>query len=315
MAGTYPNLDASDLETRVRTYLREATASFYTQAEIWRWLSIAAKDIAQKTSCVRRVLDAQTAESTRTVTTNAYTVFAVEYIPSSGRSLMLPKIDPLKVGHLNLDGTEPQYWYEFGSTIGIEPLPDAVYELRLYVADIPKMLIATVSTFATGWTAGAGWTASTTASHTGTSSDLTYDTAISNTTNYTLMFTVTNMGESSSVTPNLGSAGVSITTNGYHTQTLTSSSTTLKFTGVGTCTIDDLYIYKEADFAATGDQTELSTMWQHLLALYATYSGLIKDKKQGPANMLASLHNSELAYLKQNVIEVIPDGLSNQRYE
>lgn len=65
MAGTYPNLDASDLETRVRTYLNEVTQDFYTQTEIYRWLSIAAKDIAQKSMCVRRILDAVTTASTK----------------------------------------------------------------------------------------------------------------------------------------------------------------------------------------------------------------------------------------------------------
>lgn len=95
MAGVWPNLDAEDLEARVRTYINEYTASFFTQVEIWRWLSLGAKDIAQKTTCIRRILDAITVASTRHVATDAYKVIHVEYIPASGRPQMLTKISPL----------------------------------------------------------------------------------------------------------------------------------------------------------------------------------------------------------------------------
>lgn len=224
MAGTYPNLDAADLETRVRTYINEVTAGFFTQVEIWRWLSMGAKDIAQKTLCVRRILDAVTVSATRNVATSCYKVLYVEYIPSSGRAVMLTKIDPLRIGHYPgvVVGTEgpPLYWYEFGSNIGIDPIPNAVYSLRLYVADLPKM-----------YRIGA--------------------------------------------------------------------PTTLV----------------EADFAATTDQTELSTAWQHLLVLYATSKALYKDRKAGPAQMLEAIYNNELAYLRQAIVEVIPDGRDSLKYK
>jgi hypothetical protein len=321
MAGTWPNLDAADLETRVRTYLNEVTADFYTQAEIWRWLSIAAKDIAQKSLCVRRILDAVTAASTRNVATNAYKVIHVEYIPSSGRPRMLTKIDPLRVGHYPMNGTMPQYWYEFGDNIGIEPLPDAVYKLRLYVADIPKMQIGTfpITSFA-AWTAGTGWTAAT-ATHTGAGSGtLTENTSLlAASTNYTITFTVSGVANSGIVTPSLGdTAGVACSSNGIHSQTITTSATAspkVIFTATNDAVVGSLYILKEADFAAVGDQTELPTMWQNLLAIYATYSGLNKDRKYGPMQMLESVYNSEISYLRQNVVEVIPDGRNFLKYQ
>jgi hypothetical protein len=324
MAGTYPNLDAADLELRVRTYLNETTAGFFTQADIWRWLSVAVKDIAQSTLCVRRVLDALTTNGTRTVTTNCYKVFHVEYVPSSGRPLMLTKISPLQVGHYPLTGTTPQYWYEFGSTIGIDPCPDATYKLNLYVADIPKMSVLSFASFtegagATNWTDSAtGWTLGATMAHAGTGPDtITYNTALTASTTYTYTFTVSGVGTGGTVTPYAGStAGVAVTLNGYHTQNLTSSATTpgLIFSAANTIVIDDLFVYKEADYAAVGDQTELPCMWQHLLALYATYSGLIKNRRYEPAQMLESIYQNEIAYLRQNVIEVIPDGKTDLSY-
>ena len=136
---TFPNMTASELESRSRTFLNDTSSAFFTQAELYRWLSIAAKDIAQKTGCVRRVLSYQTTANNREVSFNAYKVFHVELI-TTGRNLMLTKIDPLRTGHWNLDGALPQYWYELGDSIGIDPIPTAVYNLRLYVADIPKIV-------------------------------------------------------------------------------------------------------------------------------------------------------------------------------
>lgn len=324
MSGTWPNLDVSDLETRVRTYLNEVTEDFYTQAEIYRWLSVAAKDIAQKTLCVRRILDAVTVNATRNVSTNAYKVLHVEYIPSSDRARMLTKIDPLRAGHYPVNGTAPQYWYEFGSTIGIDPVPDGIYKLRLYVADLPKMTtpyngIAFVEGVgANQWTDGAlAWTLATTATHAGAGpTTLTANTALAAANaNVTMVFKVDTIGASGSVTPSIGSTGVAVTTAGIHMQTL-AATTPWKavLTGANDVVISGFYAYVEADYAAVGDQTELPTMWQHLLALYATHGGLTKDRKYGPAQMLESIYNNEMVYLRQNVIEVIPDGRSRLKY-
>lgn len=137
---TFPNMEASDLEGRVRTYLNDTGSNFFSQQEIYNWLTIAAKDIAQKTTCVRRILSAQTTSGVREVSFSAYKVFHVEYLNST-RNLMLTKIDPLRLGHYNIDGTTPQYWYEIDGEIGIEPIPDDTYNLRLYVADMPKMFV------------------------------------------------------------------------------------------------------------------------------------------------------------------------------
>lgn len=137
MAGTYPNLSASDLETRVRMTLNEVTADFYSQAEIWRWLSDSVTDIAQKAQLPQRIIDKKTTSGVRTVVTDCYRVDYVEYVPSTGQRLALRAIDPLKLGHYKLDGTKPQYWFQYNGSVAIEPVPDGEYYLRLYVSDIP----------------------------------------------------------------------------------------------------------------------------------------------------------------------------------
>jgi hypothetical protein len=328
MAGTWPNLDASDMETRIRTYLNEVSANFYTQAEIWRWLSIGAKDIAQKTLCVRRIIDATTTTSTRAVNTSAYKVMHVEYIPSSGREQSLEKIDPLKLGHYKSNGTVPQYWYEYGNTIGIEPIPDATYNLRLYVADSPKMQHSTfpITAWNSGWTgSGTGtWTnGATNASYSGTTGQAginTYGTALTANTRYTFIVTASNVSTCGLVITAGGTASPSITTSGVHAVNLTTSTTSLTLTATvssttGTFAVDDLYILKEADFAATTDQIEFNSTWQHLLCLYATIRGLYMNRKPGPASMLEGLYVNELEYLRQNIVEVIPGGTSSMKQQ
>lgn len=319
MAGVWPNLDAADLELKVRTYLNEASADFYTQAEIWRWLSLAARNISQTALCVRRVLDAQTNGNVRTVNHNAHQVLAVEYIPSTGRRIFLQKITPLQLGHFPLDGVTPQYWYDFGGSIGIDPLPPSVYELRLFVADLAKMNVSVITDFTTGWTAGTGWTGGANAYHVNAASgDLTYNTTLSASTNYTFTVYVASIGTGGSLTPYVGTTtGTPITTVGYHTQNLVSSAgaPALKFTAVNSVEFDNLTILKEADYAAVGDQTELQPEWQHLMALYATYNGLLKDGKLGPARMLESIYYGELTYMKNQFVDIVPNGLDEQRQQ
>jgi hypothetical protein len=301
----------NDLETRVRTYLNEATAKFYTQAEIWNWLSVSAKDISEKTQTIRRILTSATGGAgVRSINTNAI-VLHVEYIPSQGRSKILPKIDPLKIGNYQISGSEPQYWYPGNGIVSVEPLPDAIYNLRLYVTDVAKL--KTTTTLATDWT-GAGWTLGDSAIHAGVSSDLTYTPAITSGVNYTLMFNVTGISGTLKITAGTVE-GTVISTNGYHTQNIVANGTTLKVTGVGDVTITEFLIYKEAAISAGTQELELGAEWDHLLALYATYSGLLKDRQYAPANLLASIYPGELDYLRRTVVEVIPDGRDDMVYQ
>lgn len=303
----------SDLETRVRTYLNEASASFYTQAEIWRWLDIAGKDISQNAQCIRRILTAATGgANVRNVATNSYKPKYVEYIGT--RTSFLPKIDPLKIGHYPLKGTAPQFWYPSGTYVGIEPLPDAIYNLRLYVIDIAKLVTTTVMNV--DWTAAARWTLGATAVHAGATSNLPYTAGISDATNYSFEFEITGVGTAASLVITAGTQqGSAITTNGWHTQTIISNGTTLTLTGVNDITVNSFKIYKEANISAGTEELEFDKEWDGTLALYATYSGLMKDRNYGPAALLLNMYSGDFDYIRQNIIEVIPDGRSDLRYE
>jgi hypothetical protein len=303
-------MDVGSLESRVRLYLNEVTAKFYTQAEIWRWLSLGAKDISQRSLCVRRILTAATGGAgVRRVTVNALKFLHVEYL--STRPIMLTRIDPLKIGRYPLNGTAPQYWYEFDDGVEIDPLPDGIYPLRLYVADVSKFVAA--SPWA-DWAAGAGWVTGYSAIHSGASSDVTLTAPIVSGGNYTLEFNILDITGSVKLTAGT-LEGSTITTNGNHTQNFISNGTTLKLTGTGDLTIVGFKIYLERDIASTADQIELGQEWDNLLALYATFSGLLKDKRHEPAILLSSIYANEFSYLSKYIIEVIPDGRDDLKYQ
>ncbi len=334
--GTWPQLSHDDMNTRLRTYCNEGTANFYSNAGFARWLSIAARDVAQKAGCVKRIIDAITKSSTRNIVpygtnaaeVNCYKVQHVEYIPAAGRSVMLPKIDPLRLGHYDTTGsTAPQFWYEFGNYVGIEPTPDAAYNLRLYVLDVPKICHTTypITDFSSGWTSGGTGTWTNGASNavyagtTGQAGTDTWGTTLTASANYTFTFTLSSISNCT-VTVGAGTTtSISYTANGTYTATLTSSSGspalvfTATMTGAtGGVTLTNLYILKEVDFAASGtEQIEMGPEWQNLIILTAFAKALRADRKLAQANMIEAMVENEIAFLRQNIVEVIPDGTAD----
>lgn len=135
----YPDL--SDLILRVRDRLNEDTASFYSDAQIKRWLNSGENDVATKSLCYESIQSKSTTSGTRTVAVTAIKVHHVEYIPT-GTNLGLVKINPLQLGHLPTDGATPQYWFQWGQVIGIEPKPAAIYSLNLYTSIFPTVALS-----------------------------------------------------------------------------------------------------------------------------------------------------------------------------
>jgi hypothetical protein len=127
-----------NMVTTIRYYLREATASFWSDTEIKALINRAIRDIAERTGCIQHIDSVSTTGGVRDVSCTGYRTVAVEYIPASGRGRYLKLITPTMSGHvfIGLNG-EPEYWFEEDNGIGIEPVPDAAYSLRLYVADYP----------------------------------------------------------------------------------------------------------------------------------------------------------------------------------
>ena len=127
----------STLRTELRSLLNEVTASFWTDARLTAFINDAVEDIATKSGCIRSIEAVTTTTLTRLVTFTGYKCVGVEY-----NKIALIKIYPLQAGHVPIDGATPQYWFEHGATIGIEPVPPGEYALTLYTLTVPTAMSA-----------------------------------------------------------------------------------------------------------------------------------------------------------------------------
>ena len=59
----------------------------------------------------------------------------------------LQKVSPSTFGHMPINGTAPQFWCQWGNSIVIEPLPDAVYVLSIFVSDFPVTELTAVTDY------------------------------------------------------------------------------------------------------------------------------------------------------------------------
>jgi len=123
--------------TRIRDVLNEDTASFWTDTELTRILNDAVREVAASAECIERTEDITTSNGTRLTAFTANKAVYAEYIPGSGTPTGLIRIHPKQAGYVPVNGVTPQYFWEAGSYIGIEPLPNSAYTIRLYVQDYP----------------------------------------------------------------------------------------------------------------------------------------------------------------------------------
>lgn len=114
----------ADLTTRTRDALNEATAAFYSDAQIQRWLGDAAAEISGITRSFEAVatITLATGDQTYSVPSNAIDVKHLTY-QATGQSLV--KITPSMAGKIIAESTSalPPYWYEFAGTIYVDPFP------------------------------------------------------------------------------------------------------------------------------------------------------------------------------------------------
>jgi hypothetical protein len=98
-------------------------------------------DVSAKTLCIENKDSVTTTSGTRSVTYSGFKVNFVEYVPASGAPVGLPRILPHQIGRLPFGGTQPQYWFPWGSSVLIDPVPAAVHTLNFYVADYPDLSV------------------------------------------------------------------------------------------------------------------------------------------------------------------------------
>lgn len=125
------------VRTQARDLLNESVANFWTDAELNYWVNDGIREIAEFTGCIQNIDSLSTTNGTRTISYTGYDCQNVEYVPASGNRISLVQSSPLQDGHNQYDGTAPQYWWVNKGVIGIDPVPDATYNLLGYIAGTP----------------------------------------------------------------------------------------------------------------------------------------------------------------------------------
>lgn len=147
---------------QVRSILGEATASFWTDAEINAWLVEAAQDLSARTLCIQKTADLTLATGTVEYATEDYTIkilgayYVSPDIEGEAQGYIgLKRIDLSQIADLpHMTAGPPKYFYRYSEDgtgkIGIMPLPTATENAQVVkviyaaqtntITEIPQLL-------------------------------------------------------------------------------------------------------------------------------------------------------------------------------
>lgn len=118
--------DASVIITNARYYLNEATADFWSDAELLVYVNAGTMDIVTRTHCLESVeIEALIADQMAYALSDAFILIrAVIYDAGSGDEKGLEKGSLEEVGHIEETG-EPSYWFQNQDNVVVYPRPDS----------------------------------------------------------------------------------------------------------------------------------------------------------------------------------------------
>jgi hypothetical protein len=122
--------------------LNESTAGFWTDAGITADLNEGYVTIAALTKCIKDIESAVTVVGSRVITVAVTKVHFIEYLADTSKDISLRTVVHKHLGQLPFKGGIPTYWFmKNHETVFIDPVPDAVYNLALYVSLYPVTLL------------------------------------------------------------------------------------------------------------------------------------------------------------------------------
>jgi hypothetical protein len=124
-----------NFESEIRTELNEFSQEAIDSRSIFRAMNDAYIDIVSKAACNEKTMSINTVSGSAIVDTGV-TIIRIDKVIYAGKGLL--KVLPEDVGHIPVNGTQPQYWTFWGGNLFIEPIPDAVYSLDIYYSDYPS---------------------------------------------------------------------------------------------------------------------------------------------------------------------------------
>jgi hypothetical protein len=131
--------------SNVRSDLNESGTTGLSDAELRLIVKDGLKDTAVKGLCYEQKIAKTDIPARKIVSLVGSGVLRVNYVEyksgttQGGAGLMA--VLPSTFGHTNLDGTSPQYWFQWGEYIMLDPTPDvAAYDLEVYAACYPTSI-------------------------------------------------------------------------------------------------------------------------------------------------------------------------------
>jgi hypothetical protein len=143
-------LTLATIRNLIRSDLNEATTTMLSDTELNSIINDGYKDTAVKGLCYENKIaktNINVSEKVISLLDQNPKVIRVNYVEyksgttQGGKGLMC--IQPQAIGHIPISGNAPQYWFQWGDMLVIEPLPDVgTYDLAIYASCIPTPVLS-----------------------------------------------------------------------------------------------------------------------------------------------------------------------------
>lgn len=137
----------------IRYQLDETTASFWSDAELYSYMSDAEQEVADRFQCVELSTSTTTVASTQEYTAPAdcQVVRRMTWYNVPLKCIDFRQKDALQFnsyGGSDQSGN-PESYYIWGDKVGLYPIPDSAQALKFYYAALPARVTTATSAFAT----------------------------------------------------------------------------------------------------------------------------------------------------------------------
>ena len=144
-------LTVAKIISMVRSDLNETTTTMLSDAELTIQINDGYKDTCVKGLCYEnKIAKNNIATSQKVISLVGDNVIRVNYVEyktgttEGGKGMI--GILPQAVGYIPINTNVPQYWFQWGQYLIVEPLPDAAtYDLAVYAACYPSAVLVATS--------------------------------------------------------------------------------------------------------------------------------------------------------------------------
>lgn len=131
----------------IRSLLNESSTTSLSDTELNTIINDGYKDVCAKALCYEsRLTKENVSAAEKLISLVGLNVIKVNYVEYYTSNLGMMEVLPTTVGHVPINGYSPQYWFQWGDYIYIEPAPDvATYDLYLYASLYPAAVLSSDS--------------------------------------------------------------------------------------------------------------------------------------------------------------------------